>query len=80
LVKSRFSFFRNNQAYLIQIIDQKADYLRWAQEENDDRWDLFGNYVWPNPVVYDTHAQEVEHLKNWFIERMNWLDNAYNSI
>ncbi len=80
LVKSRFSFFRNNQAYLIQIIDQKADYLRWAQEENDDRWDLFGNYVWPNPVVYDTHAQEVEHLKNWFIERMNWLDNAYNAI
>ncbi|PLW95702.1 MAG: hypothetical protein C0593_13505 [Marinilabiliales bacterium] len=76
-VKTRFLFFRNNQDYFTQIIDDQADYLRWAQQENDNRWDLFGNYVWPNPVVYNTHIQEVNYLKYWFNERMKWLENAY---
>jgi hypothetical protein len=76
-VKTRFLFFRSNQDYFTQIIDDQADYLRWAQQENDNRWDLFGNYVWPNPVVYNTHIQEVNYLKYWFHERMKWLENAY---
>ena len=61
-------------------MDFYAERLKWSQEENNNRWDLFGNYVWPNPVVYDTHQAEVDHLKKWYVERMNWLDSAYKGL
>ncbi len=79
-VKDRFLYFRENQNLILQKMDYYADQLKWAQYENDDKWDLFGNYVWPNPVVYDSHQAEVDHLKSWYKERMNWLDTAYKGL
>ena len=79
-VKSRFLYFKDNQRFILEKIDFYAAQLRWAQYENDQKWDLFGRYVWPNPVVFDTHQAEVDHLKNWYIERMNWLDTAYKEL
>lgn len=79
-VKERFSYFKDNEAYLIDFIDSTADKLKYAQEENDIRWDVFGNWIWPNPVVFNTHQEEVDHLKDWFTRRMAWLDDVYNSL
>ena len=79
-VKTRFSYYRNNQNFILDKMDYYADYLDLAQQENDERWDVTGNYTWPNPVVYDTYEEEVEHLKNWYIERMNWLEGAINYL
>lgn len=79
-VKNRFLFFKNNQNFILEKIDFYANYLKLAQKENDDKWDIIGNYAWPNPVVYDTYEQEVAHLKNWYIKRMNWLDNAFKDL
>ena len=79
-VKSRFLYFKENQNFILEKMDYYAAQLKWSQFENDQKWDLFGNYVWPNPVVYDTHQEEVDHLKSWYIERMNWLDAAYNEL
>ncbi|MFD1314040.1 CotH kinase family protein [Namhaeicola litoreus] len=80
LVKERFKYFRQNESLILQKIDDQANYLKWAQEENDKKWNLFGNYVWPNPVVFDTYQEEVDHLKSWYKERMNWLEGAFNSL
>ncbi len=79
-VKERFLYFKENQGFIIQKMDYYANQLKWAQIENDDKWNLFGNYVWPNPVVYSSHQAEVDHLKSWYIERMNWLDAAYKEL
>jgi len=79
-VKNRFLYFNRNQDLILDKIDFYANYLKLAQKENDDKWDVIGNYAWPNPVVYDTYEEEVEHLKNWYIKRMNWLDTAFMSL
>lgn len=79
-VKTRFAFFRSHQSDLLQFIDDEAAYLKWAQVENNNKWEVFGQYVWPNPVVYGSHHEEVEHLKNWFITRMNWLNDAFEGM
>ena len=79
-VKQRFLYFKENQNLILEKMDYYADQLKWSQFENDAKWDLFGRYVWPNPVVYDSHQEEVEHLKSWYIERMNWLDAAYKDL
>ena len=80
MVKNRFIFFKNNEDLIIEKIDAYAEKLKWAQAENNDKWETLGRYVWPNPVVYDTYQEEVEHLKNWYQERMDWLDEAFNEL
>lgn len=80
LVKSRFDYFRSHQSALLQFIDDEAAYLKWSQAENNEKWEVFGHYVWPNPVVYGSHYEEVEHLKEWFITRMNWLNDAFEGL
>ncbi|WP_371195223.1 CotH kinase family protein [Glaciecola sp. SC05] len=79
-VQERFVFFKENQATIIGMIDEYANRLKWAQQENDNRWQTLGIYVWPNPVVFDTHQQEVDYLKNWLNVRMQWLEEALNAL
>ena len=58
-------------------IDDYEVYLERAQEENYLRWATLGTYVWPNPVYFDTHSEEIDHLKSWLTSRMNWLNNQF---
>jgi hypothetical protein len=79
-VNTRFDYFRDNEQFILNKIDAYAEKLQWAQQENDNRWQTFGQYVWPNPVYFDTHQEEVNHMKQWYQTRMNWLDTAINSL
>ena len=79
-VKSRFLYFEQNQQMILDKIDFYANHLHLAQKENDYRWDIIGNYSWPNPVVYETYEEEVAHLKSWYIERMKWLGVAFKAL
>ena len=54
--------------------------LQKAATENDAKWQTLGEYVWPNPVIFDTYSEEVAHMKAWYTQRMDWLDNALNNI
>ena len=80
MVKDRFIYFKNNEDLIIQKIDMYAEKLKWAQAENDQKWQTIGKYVWPNPVIYDTYQEEVDHLKNWYSARMAWLEEAFNDL
>lgn len=79
-VKDRFNFFNDRRDYFLEIIDTQQQKLRFAQEENDLRWDLYGNYVWPNPIYFETHIEEVNHLKMWMIDRFNWLEETFDNM
>ena len=79
-VKVRFAFFKGNQDFILNKIDAYAEQLQCAQQENNDKWQTIGQYVWPNPVVFDTYQEEVDHMKEWYVNRMNWLDSALDSL
>tara|TARA_B110000444_G_scaffold134477_1_gene126298 strand:+ start:7874 stop:10540 length:2667 start_codon:yes stop_codon:yes gene_type:complete len=79
-VKERFAFFRANQGVILDKIDTYAEQLQWAQQENDSKWQTLGMYVWPNPVYFDTYQEEVDHMKAWYTNRMNWLDEAIDGL
>ena len=79
-VKERFAFFRANQGVILDKIDTYAEQLQWAQQENDSKWQTLGMYVWPNPVYFDTYQEEVDHVKAWYTNRMNWLDEAIDGL
>jgi hypothetical protein len=79
-VKVRFAYFKDNQEFILDKIDAYAEQLQWAQQENDDKWQTLGMYVWPNPVVFDTYQEEVDHMKAWYIDRMDWLEAAFDGL
>ena len=79
-VRIRFEYFRDNQTVILEKIDAYAEQLKWAQRENDQKWQTLGMYVWPNPVVFDTYQEEVDHLKSWYTRRMDWLETAFNNL
>ena len=59
---------------ILQFIDDQAAILNEAQSRNFNRWQVLGNYVWPNYFVGNTYAEEVDYLKNWMTARLNWMD------
>jgi hypothetical protein len=77
-VKERFVYFYNNKNVILDKIDEYAAHLERSQAKNYQTWPTLGTYVWPNPVYFDTHVEEVVHLKEWIAKRMEWLYSEFN--
>ncbi|MBR9920656.1 MAG: T9SS type A sorting domain-containing protein [Bacteroidetes bacterium] len=60
---------------LLSFIDSTAAYIENAQIRNFERWPVLGTYVWPNAYVGDTYEEEVSFLKDWLVERLQWMDD-----
>ncbi len=60
---------------VIGIIDSIASVLNAeSQQRNFQRWPVLGQYIWPNAFVGQTYQQEVDWLKNWITQRLEWMD------
>ena len=57
-------------------IDSVANVLNESQARNFQQWPILGVYVWPNGYVGQTYQQEVDYLKTWVKNRLEWMDNA----
>lgn len=55
-------------------IDSQVMLLQNAQQRNFDRWDVLGNYIWPNNYIGNTYVEEITYLKFWVQNRLNWMD------
>jgi len=51
-----------------------------ATTRNFQRWPVLGQYVWPNFYVGNSYQDEVNWLKNWVTQRMNWLDASMPQV
>ena len=79
-VQNRFAYFNAQRSTLKQNVNDWASELQLAQTENDSVWGTMGQYVWPNPVVFDTYDEEVAHLIDWFDTRMDWIAEALDTL
>lgn len=79
-LKNRFMYFNDRRDYIIEKIELHANRLLLAQEKNNERWGTIGIYVLPNPIFFETYEEEVNFLKSWFNERLDWLENALEQI
>ncbi len=55
-------------------IDELAAQLREAQERNFKRWPVLGVPITCNYYVGDSFQDEVNWLKNWIKDRVEWID------
>ncbi|MCF7884999.1 MAG: CotH kinase family protein [Candidatus Marinimicrobia bacterium] len=63
-------------------IDSIANLLDEAKDRNFQRWsNVLGHDIWPNPSGYaerTTYESEVNYLKNWINDRIDWMDDNIN--
>ncbi len=65
---------------LMNYIDSMALYLEDAQQRNYTKWPILGVYLWPNNFVGNTYAEEIQYLKDWTTQRLDWMDaNMFGS-
>ena len=43
-------------------------------------WPILGKYVWPNYFIGSSHNQEIDFLKGWISQRLNWMDGQINNF
>jgi hypothetical protein len=68
----RQSFLSDNN--ITKTIDSLALVLNESQQRNFNKWNILGVYVWPNQYVGATYADEINFLKEWIMDRVNWVD------
>ena len=59
---------------ITSMIDSLSLLLNEAQERNFAKWDILGRPIWPNYYAGLSYEDEMDFLKNWTLERLNWLD------
>ena len=47
---------------------------------NFQRWPVLGIWLWPNNFVGNTYPEEVNYLKDWFLDRLHWMDANVMSL
>ena len=77
-LKCRWEYLRErsfHQDSIFNFIDSMAFYLNDAQQRNFQKWDILGNYVWPNYYVGNTYQDELQFFRTWIGGRLMWIDN-----
>lgn len=73
----KWYYLRNNSlvtSKVLSYVDSLVTLLDEAKTRNFERWPVLGQYVWPNPFVGNTYQEEINYLKTWIVDRLNWLD------
>ncbi len=66
---------------ILAYIDSVASVLEGPQQRNFERWNnSLGVYIWPNNFVGDTYQQEVDYMKDWIEDRVEWLDRSIERL
>ena len=59
---------------LCTFVDSVAQVLDASQELNFKRWKILSKCVHQNPVALGSYSDEVERLKEFIANRINWMD------
>lgn len=63
-----------------EFIDQQALYLAKAQERNFKVWSIWESVDWVYFPSLGSYQKEVEYLKDFYTERLEWLDRELNRL
>ena len=67
-----------SQESLVECVDQMEAELAESQELNFKRWPIMMDYVHQNPTIWGSYSAEVENVRRFIKERVQWMDNRLN--
>ncbi len=77
-VKARWTELRQSSIpSLYTYLNEGANYLKYSQRENFNKWEYMYTKVWPNAVALGSHQNEVQYLKDWLTKRVEWMDRQF---
>ena len=82
LLKCRWNAYRQGPLALDSIyafIDEQAALLQPAINRNFNRWPVLGQYIWPNSQVFSNYEDEVQYMKDFISDRIDWMDQQLGS-
>ncbi|MBN2775576.1 MAG: CotH kinase family protein [Prolixibacteraceae bacterium] len=56
------------------VVDSLTSLIAAASGRNFQKWNILGQYVWPNYYIGPSWQAEVNWMKNWLSTRLDWLD------
>jgi len=62
------------------IIDSLQEHIGVAATRNFERWPVLGTYIWPNNFVGNTYIEEVDYLKGWIKDRLEFIDDNIDEL
>jgi hypothetical protein len=77
-ISCRWSELRQNKLRtdsLLNFIDTQAVIIEDAQIRNFRKWPVLGTYVWPNEFIGQDYEEELDYLKTWLTDRLEWMDD-----
>ena len=79
-LKNRWNCLKPQLDTIPQYIDHCAEALYGEEVNNFSTYPILGVYVWPNLKVFQTYDQEVNYLKTFYRQRLEWMDGAINAL
>ena len=80
MVKERFNYFYTHQADIVRDINENAQYLMYAIQEDDKKWDTFKSEKSSNSDTWVLYQGHVSKMKTWLAERMKWLKGQFDAM
>lgn len=80
-VKEKWMKLRNGKfsnANIKAWIDNLEAQLEVPQARNFQRWPVLGVEVWPNNFVGNSYKEEVDYLRGWLADRLDWMDQEFD--
>lgn len=77
-INFRWSELRQNELRtdsLLNFIDTQAAIIEDARIRNFIKWKILGIYVWPNEFIGQDYEEELDYLKTWLSNRLEWMDD-----
>ncbi len=79
LLKDRWAQYRRanfREDRLMALVDSMANVLtiQGAERRNSQAWPRWGQYVWPNKYISQNLDDEIQYLKGWLSDRLEWMD------
>lgn len=65
---------------VIAIIDSCVTVLGDAVDRNFDKYPILGEYFWPANYWPDTYEEEIDYLKSWLVDRLQWMDDEWYNM
>jgi hypothetical protein len=79
-LKKRYTLLRQEKmsnAKINSTIDSFYQLMQPSVGRNFSRWQILGEYVWPNSFIGKTHIEEVDFLREWLRKRLIYLDGLW---
>lgn len=75
ILKNEWSLMKSRLPSVYDAINRVESEISLAQKDNFEKWPTLGKYCGVALVAFDSWEEEVNYVKTFFADRIDWMDN-----